>query len=255
MNKIIINNKAHECPDKWSEIQPWQLLIWMKIISKKMAATHAFALAAMLFYQIKKKTFFKLNAAQQVQLKNTLAFLAEGNKLLRWIIPIVKPYFWLKYYGPSDRLATSTIQEFRFAESYYLAFQKTQDQRYVDQLIASLYRKKGANNLKLDFRIQISQVLINANAGKMNRLDKATRSAIVFNYEGCREYIFSKYPGIFRKSPMQAKTNALPDLEEIIKTVAGGKFGTFRETEDTALYIFLDHLADEIEAAERNKRS
>ncbi|RYD75284.1 MAG: hypothetical protein EOP55_13740 [Sphingobacteriales bacterium] len=255
MNNIQIENKTYTCPDNWSEMEAWQLLVWMKIISRNIERTHAFAFAAMLFYKIKKRTFFKLNAAQQVQLKNTLQFLADGNKLFNWVIPIVKPYLWLKYYGPSNRLATSTIQEFRFAESYYLAFQKTQNPAFIDQLIATLYRKKGFNNLKLDCRVQISQLLINTNAGKMKRLNKAARAAIVFNYEGCREYIFHKYPGIFKKSNNQSKSNALPDLEGIIKTVAGGKFGTFRETEDTALYIFLDHLADEIEAAERNKRS
>ncbi|MCX2473574.1 hypothetical protein OQZ33_04435 [Pedobacter sp. MC2016-05] len=254
MNIIQIENKSYTCPDKWTEMEAWQLLIWMKIISRNIERTHAFAFAVMLFYKIKKRTFFKLNAAQQVQLKNTLQFLAEGNKLFKWVIPIVKPFFWIKHFGPSDRLATSTIQEFRFAETYYLAFQKTQNQAFIDQLIAALYREKGFNNLKMDCRVQISQLLINTTAGKMKRLDKATRAAIVFNYEGCREYIFHKYPTIFKKSVNQTKSNSLPDLEGIIKTVAGGKFGTFRETEDTSLYIFLDHLADEIEAAEKANR-
>jgi len=255
MNTIHLNSKKHECPDKWAELEQWHLMVWIKIITQDIQRTDAFALAAMLFYRIKKQDFFKLSAAQLVQLKNTLAFLAEGNKLFKWVIPFVNPFLWFRYYGPSDRLASSTIQEFRFAELYYLAYQKTKEEKYIDQLIATLYRKKGANNLKLDNRIQVSQVLINNNAGKMKKLNPVLRSAIIFNYEGCRQYIFHKYPTIFKTTGSENKSNKLPDLEGIIKTVAGGKFGTFKETEDTALYIFLDHLADEIEAAERNKRS
>jgi len=246
-NSITLGTKQYQCPAKWEEMESYHLLVWMRIIVKEIDRTHAFALAVMLFYRIPKTVFFRITAAQLVQLKNTLGFLAEGNKLVKWIIPYVKPYFWKKkYYGPSDRLASSSIQEFRYAEMYYLAFQKTKEDRFLDQLIATLYRRKGSNTLKLDCREQISQLLINTNAANMQKLDKALRMAIVFNYEGCRRYIFEKYPTVFKTSSTESTSNTLPDLEGIIKTVAGGKFGTFRETEGTALYIFLNHLADEI---------
>lgn len=250
MNTITIGQKQHECPSSWAEMKPWHLLLWVKILAKDIERTHAFALAVIGLYKIKPRTYFKMVPAQHVQLKNTLAFLAEENGLVRWLINYIKPYPWQKLYGPSDRLSTSTIQEFRYCERYYLAYERTGDQKYVDQLLACLYRPKGKSNLSLDVRQQLTQVLIIEHAAKMKRLSASVRAAIVFNYEGCRKYIFKKYPSIF-KTGTSKPSNELPDLEDIIKTVAGGKFGAHTATADTEIYLFLNHLADEIAHAEK----
>lgn len=255
MNTIALNDRQYTCPSTWAEMQSKHLLIWAQIINKDLTTPDAFGLATMLFYGIDPKVYFALSSAQQVQLIDTLHFLAEPNGLNNWLIETVKPRPWLTYYGPSARLATSTIQEFRFAEIYYTAYQRDKKPEYLDQLIATLYRRKGNNNLKLDCRTQLSQLLINNQAGKMKHLSPALRNAIVFNYEGCRAYIFKKYANIFKASTSKTTSNELPDLEGIIKTVAGGKFGNYLQTEDTALYIFLNHLSDEIDNAEKQKRS
>lgn len=254
MNNISINGQKYTAPSNWGEVQATHLLFWAKVLQKEIERTHAFALATMGFYKIKPSKYFKLTPAHHVQLKNTLSFLAEDNSLVNWLIETIKPLPWLKYYGPSARLSTSTIQEFRYAELYYLAYQKTKSEQLLDQLIATLYRKKGQSKLGLDNRSQLTQATIINNAAKMARLPKATRQAILFNYEGCRNFIFKKYPTVFKAEVDAKKTNTLPDLEGIIKTVAGGKFGNYAQTEDTPIYILLDHLADEIEEVKNRKK-
>jgi hypothetical protein len=251
----MIASKRFESPDKWADMEAWHLLLWIKILAKDIERTDAFALATMLFYKIKRSLYFQLQPAQHVQLKNTLAFLAESNGLNRWLIQTIKPLPWLRFIGPQNRLSTSTIQEFRLAEKYYLLYQASQNENYIDLLIATLYRPKGLSEEQRDYRIQLTELLVDKNGQKMRRLSKTVRAAIVFNYEGCRNFIFAKYPTIFKPSAGGKKSTTIPDLEGLIKTVAGGKFGTFKETNDTGLYLFLDHLADEIEADEQLKRT
>ncbi|MNL55732.1 hypothetical protein D3C87_1791640 [compost metagenome] len=86
----------------------------------------------------------------------------------------------------------------------------------------------------------------------MRNIKPAERQAMLFNYEGCQLYIMQKFPEIFKVSD-KTETAGLPDLEGMIKTVAGGKFGAFKETETTPLYLFLSHVQDEIIESERNK--
>jgi len=246
MNKIMIDSKRFDCPDKWIDVEAWHLLLWVKILAKNIERTDAFALATMLFYKIPKRLYFQLQPAQHVQLKNTLAFLAEKNGLTKWLIKTVKPLPWLRYIGPQNKLSTSSIQEFRLAEKYYLLYQNTEDktkkEQLLDLLIATLYRKKGVSNTSKDYRCQLTDLVVDENAVKMQRLSKSVRAAILFNYEGCRNFIFEKYPTIFKAGAPDKKSNKIPDLEDIITTVAGAKFGTFNETNDTDLYLFLNQM-------------
>lgn len=254
MNTITIIDKNYTSPSKWNEMQAWHLIIWVKILAKNIERTDAFSLATILFYKINKALYFKLEPAHHVQLKDTISFLAERNELTTWLIKFVKPLPWLKYVGPSNKLATSTIQEFRLAENFYMFYQKTKNEDFLDLLIATLYRKKGESNLKADYRMQLSELLIDQHGKQMRRLSKPVRAAILFNYEGCRNYVFAKYPTIFKVGKSDDKQKKMPDLENLITTVAGGKFGVYKDTKDTSLYLFLDHLAEEIEHTEQLKR-
>ncbi|RZL34712.1 MAG: hypothetical protein EOP00_31125, partial [Pedobacter sp.] len=97
MNKITIASKNYTSPAKWSEMEAWHLLLWVKLLAKNIKPTDAFALATILFYKINKYLYFKLQPAQHVQLKDTLSFLAEKNGLTNWLLKTVKPWPWLRY--------------------------------------------------------------------------------------------------------------------------------------------------------------
>jgi hypothetical protein len=250
MNSIILKGKNYTAPATWQQLTRDQFLIWVKIYTRGLKVEQAFLLASILFYKIPKRAFFKLNAVEHYEISKTLNFLWDQHKLVKWMIPSVQIWF-KKYYGPDDRLANSTIKEFRFCELYYHLYKKTGDEKLLDLLIATLYRRPGANDAGNDEREKLTDIKVRKQAGKMNRLSEPVRKAILFNYEGCSSYIRAKYPRIFK--PSKSKTEALPDMEELIKTVAGGKFGSFKETENTPIYLFLDHLSLHIEESEKSK--
>jgi hypothetical protein len=251
MNTITINGKKYFAPSNWNEMSRKQFVIWSNIHSKSFTVEQAFLLASALFYRIPKRIFFKLNAVEQYEISKTLTFLWDQHNLVRWMIPTVNVFF-TKYHGPDDRLSYSSIKEFRFCELYYNMYKMSGDEKLLDLLIATLYRKAGANDAGNDHREKLTDIKVRTQAWKMNRLSSSVRKAILFNYEGCSAYIRSKYPIVFK--PTKDKSNALPDMEELIKAVAGGKFGTFIETENTPLYLFLDHLSLHIEESEKSTR-
>jgi hypothetical protein len=251
MNTIAVGDQQFTAPSNWNELTVRQLVIWGKLLEKEITIQDAQMVASIFFYGIPKRLFFKLNPVQQHQIAQTLNFLAGQNKLVMWMFPSLKVRF-RNYLGPENRLSSSTIKEFRFAEKYYSTFKKSKDEKFLDLLIATLFRPRGFNQSGIDFRETLNDIGIRQRAGKMQHIKDPIRKAILFNYEGCRLYVFGKYPNVFKPGPPGAGA-ALPDLEGLLKVVAGGKFGSFNETEQTPLYLFLDHLSDEIEESEKQK--
>ena len=254
MHEIHINGIRKEAPAKWSELTPEQLIIWVKICAKGISPEQALMFVSAAYFGLPKREYFKLNAAQQIKLADQFKYLLI-NRLYGWVIDKIKVSPLSKIQGPTDHLATSTIEEFNAAESFYHMYKKTGNENFLDQLIACLYRPVARfwqkNNGK-DPRKIFSDVEVIGNASQMRKLDKHLRAAILFNYEGCRSFIVSMYPTVF--IPGESKgTKELPDLAPLIKTVAGGKFGSYKETEQTNVYIFLNHLRDEIEESNRKK--
>lgn len=251
MNNIILGSVKYSAPSKWKEIEKYHLKIWVKILSLSITPDDAFAVATMLFYKIPKWKFNRLNSAQRFDLVKTIMFLSHRNSLTSWVIPRVSILFY-RFYGPENRLTNCTIEEYRHCELYYNAYKRSSDEKYLDLLLSTLYRPKGKNGIGNDIRVQLSEIGLRRNARYMQRLNEDTRQSILFNYEGCRSFICRKYPLIFKMGGEQSK--ALADLEQQIKIVAGGKFGSFNETAQTPLYLFLSHLSDEIEEFENIKK-
>ncbi|RQO65075.1 hypothetical protein DBR40_24695 [Pedobacter sp. KBW01] len=251
MNTISIAGQSFKAPSSWEELTYKQLLMWVKIISKDITLDEAFSVAVVVFYGIPKKLFFSLNPVQKFELKETLTFLYGENKLVTWLVPFFQIRF-RKYTGPENRLSNSTIKEFRHTEMYYNAYNRNKNPKFLDLLIATLYRPKAKVLQGNDLREPFSEIRIRSKASSMRNLSNPLRSAILFNYEGCRNFIFKKYPMIFK--PGAKKSDAIPDMEDLIKTVAGAKFGNFNETETTGIYLFLDDLKDKIEEYERNQK-
>jgi hypothetical protein len=251
MHKIYIDRVLKEAPSAWHELTADQLIIWMKICAKDIGIEKALMFASSVFLGLPKREYFKLNAAQQIQLADQFKYLLD-NKLFAWLIPVIKVGLLGKFHGPKDHLHTSTIEEFNAAESYFHEYQRTGKEAFLDMLIAVLYRPISKHNNGKDERKNFTEIDVIRNAPRMRKLDKHLRAAILFNFEGCRRHVVSWYPTIFIPGK-EGEKSKFTNLTPLIKTVAGGtgKFGSFRETEQTNLYLFLDHLRDEIEESNR----
>lgn len=256
MNTIQLDHKTYTAPDQWNEISEQQLCLWMKICAKKSIKDEdALRLATVGFYGLAKDDFLKLSRPLEIQLLYTLAFLFDKKPALTtWVIPeIGNRFLGHRYYGPANRLSNITIREYRYTELLYSAYQIKQSPELLDQLIASLYRSKDSRGNGNDIRVPLTDLGISKRNKYMSGLPDELKAAILFNYQCCRNYIAERYPTIFLSGGAK-NSQALPDLQNMIKNVAGGKFGNFVETEATGLYLFLDHLKEELAENEKNKK-
>ncbi|WP_316780371.1 hypothetical protein [Pedobacter antarcticus] len=246
MNIIQIERVEYRAPASWNELTAEQLITWMKICAKSnVNEENALRLAAISFYKIPEKIFFLLNRAQQIQLVHTLTFLFDQTPAISsWLIPTLNLSVINKLFGPQNRLSSSTIKEFKYCELLHSAYQINKDPQILDRLIAVLFRQKAPHDGN-DLRTDLNEVGISKRAAQVKKLCSFRKAAILFNYQGCRNYLTKRYPTIF----LPGKAGAAPtlsDLSGMIKDIAGGKFGNYEQTEKTGLYVFLDHLRDEL---------
>lgn len=110
-----------------------------------------------------------------------------------------------RFYAPDHYMKNISGGEFHYCESYYQEYLQQADPEALDQLIAVLYRPKGKGaahdplhkNYKGDPRIKLNP--IEKRAAQFQKLDDASKAAILIWYQGCRQHIIDTHPQLFKK--------------------------------------------------------
>jgi hypothetical protein len=162
---------------------------------------------------IQKQDYLRFNQLQAAQLVAAFDFLLEYKDLpSKWLVPkleISKYKPNTKYnilpkttlHGPADKLKNLVFEEFIFAESMFDAYQKKQEQTYLDQFIAILYRPKGRDkNLTGDIREPFNKHSVDNRALSIAHIPPADKQAILLNYIGCKALLPKLYKDLFSET-------------------------------------------------------
>lgn len=101
-----------------------------------------------------------------------------------------------KYYGPDSALYNIRFAEFMRLEALYEQYVNTGDSRFIDKLIAVLYRPADPNSkpespsFSGDIRIPFNDHIAMKNEKRISKLSESTKLAIRLFYEGSRWFIF-----------------------------------------------------------------
>lgn len=250
-----VKKHAFHCAADWNTLSRRDLILWCGILRLELTVSEALDLAAYAMYRIPKKLYRNLTPVLRVQIRYTLDYL-EKNSLTANVIGKIRIGF-KSYHGPSNRLSNITIGEYRRTELYYDLYQRTGEQKYLYLLAATLWRNAGGKGD--DIRRGLSERAVSRRARFFSwALHPNILLAIKLYYEGCRTYIQRSFPTIYKKPghvQNTVNTNShLQDLEDHILAYSGGKFGSFAETENTNLYLFLKHMSERIDNYEKTKK-
>jgi len=127
-------------------------------------------------------------------------FLFSENNLTKNLIPDFSIYF-KKYYGPSDGMKNISAGEFAFSDMFFLRWIKHRKEKYLDVLIACLYRSFYVSpshiNYEGDVRAPFSQHTIESREIVFGQLSSDVKYAILLWYWGCRNEIVKNNQSIF----------------------------------------------------------
>jgi hypothetical protein len=275
-------------PSEWNEINKEQLLFALQLVNKKILLSE-FRVKAVQLFLGKKNELFKQyalyiraqnhrkgNIATRIFWQNKLNHLDECiygiSENLKWIfektdltkqiIPCISkfPNFQIsKLYGPASAFADLTFIEFAKADTYFLSYSNTGETQYLNKLIAALYRPgKFAWRIRSFFaygfnkRVSYSDDCLLHNLNRVEKLEDNLKQAILFWFKGCREYIVSKYPHVFKPSDSDENSESF-GWAGILTQLAGGKFGDQDKTAFTKLHDILRSIEMDMVDIEQHK--
>lgn len=107
------------------------------------------------------------------------------------------------YYGPSDKLFNINFSEFIHAETNLKRFNETKEIKYLDRLVAVLYRPQDKHydpespDYKGDRRAPFNDHRIDERAEQLRKLNHNIRMCIYLFYVGCQWWIQQQFPHVF----------------------------------------------------------
>lgn len=248
---LTIHGKAHQlsAPSCWNEVTPFQLKAWILAIHADMPESEKLRLAVPIFYSIKPAVYKLIPEHYLVQFAPKLRFLFEGNYLDEWVFKKIKPTAMRVYYAPDDKLSNITAYEFfAYCERLYWQYKANPHPDVLNALVAVLYREKRKGAIHNDVRCELTDAGVSKRAAIIAKVPLHIRQAILFNYEGCRNFVTELHKKAFSGKGGQSKKRG-----DVTLALAGGPLGDLHQTRQSNLYDFLLHMEDLIDREEQLK--
>ncbi|WP_028521965.1 hypothetical protein [Runella limosa] len=259
---ILIGKKKHsyEGPSSYDECTSRQFVQLVRLRQK--AQTNA-AVIFMLFrvvYGLKERisqTFFSLNkmrhlnileeeeqdqvTEQGVALLQTCNWVFEGQAPSKWLIRYLSS-LPIRFEGPDDKLSNLTFEQFWYSELYYT-------QSNLAKMMAVLYCKRPIYGKKKEF----DSDKIDQNSKHFRQFEKFSelKDAIFFNYEGCRQWLATCFPHVFKSG--ESKSEKQGNWLDVAIGMAGDDPLKFNALKKENIYIVLKMLDNSLAQIEKLK--
>ncbi len=205
MNLVQIDNIQRSLPSTWNELTLEQLLFVSDLFSSRLSLIEFKVKALFEFLSMKRKTLKRIAPEDAYALCESLDFLNKEVSLTRNLIPVIKSGF-KKYYGPADAMVYCTFGEFTLACSALDDYQKTGEEKYLDQLVAILYRpQKFFWSIRKYFidnqdpRAKFMNRTLKKRAGKMKMVDHCVKYSVYLFFNGVLNSLPALYPYVYRQ--------------------------------------------------------
>ena len=174
------------------------------------------------------------------------------SKLYRNLLPKVKVGRKL-YYGPEDGLTNVLFGEYIRCEMHYANFLMKNEKLKIknelgseDLLIATMYRKERKDydpssvSFSGDRREEYNDFVIEKRARVISKLKPEEKQAILFYYEGCKNFLAVKYPNVFEDSGSgsgsSSKQTVLENYLKLVTSLAKNDATRVKDWMDTNVH-------------------
>jgi len=238
MNQVQIDNSHRSLPSTWNELTREQLLYISGLFGSKLTLLEFRVKALFEFLSLKRKTLKRIAPEDAYTLCESLDFLNKEVTLTRNLLPMIKTGL-KKYHGPADALVYCTFGEFTLACSALDDYQKTGEEKHLDQLVAILYRpQKFLWSIRKDFtdnqdpRARFMNRTLKKRSRKLGSVDHRVKYSVYLFFTGVLNSLPSLYPYVYsQKDETDSQDNGWATL---IISLADGK------TDDKSLETIMN---------------
>lgn len=188
MHHLLLDGRPKNVAGTWDELSRAQLLRLMPVLYHTFADTYRQQLDALaILFGINQVFALRITPVQYCQILWMTDFLlGEHVEFTKQLLPSVRGRWYQRpLYGPADALSNVRFLEFVFADSYFVAYASSQEEKWLDLLLAVLYRpqrrryRPQAANYAGDRRQDFNENLVDARAADLAALPQAQKLAIL----------------------------------------------------------------------------
>lgn len=278
--ELYIRGEHHkfEGPEKWDEVPAEMALKLMRLAAMLKDKPYAAFMIAEIIYGIPQKELrwlfdrdYIVHCEPAISKEDIDACIEQGLHLMEhcaWVFEKEPPTVWLlksftsrdarkHFYGPTDSLATSTFEEFMFAEQFYAdaIVDGPEQAESLTKLIACLYRVGSEKNLeeKSDARNPFTLASIDVMYKHYAKLDQAVKDLILFNYRGVRLDLAKGFTHVFSISEEPLEDEGAGTWLDVACSLAGDNLMNMAAIRTENLYVVLRYLDNRIKQAKELK--
>jgi hypothetical protein len=281
MHRLTINNIPYSIPGSWNELTQQQLLQLVTMYNKKYNLVELSVKLLLVITGLKvvfidkyeakgsditSEAFefrhgshhFIIDIKDIIHAASKLDFLFHieeikgqkvyslNSKLSRNLFPEIifgMPLFREIWHGPADNFTNMILSEFIHAETAFDKLLSTSDEKYLDHLIAILYRPAGKLKTKDpefrgDIREPFNDFIIDNRASLSHMIRDDIKIAILLFYTGSRYALTKIFPEVFSGSG-SADTDTFRSYMGLIETLANYDITKKEEIRNAYLYDVL----------------
>ena len=205
MNQVEIDGKTYSMPSKWNELTRKQVLFVSRLFQGQLTMVDFKLRALLSFLQVGPKVLNRIHPEDAYILCETLDFLFSEISLTRNLLPVIRTGR-RKYLGPSDSMMNSTFGEFTMANSLLDAFAKTKEQKYLDEMVAVLYRPRKwfwlirkAFTDNQDPRQRFASRSLKPRCARMAAVDYSIKYSVFLFFSGVLNSLPALYPYVYEQ--------------------------------------------------------
>jgi hypothetical protein len=236
MIPVEIGRYDRQVATTWNELSGDQLVEVTRILGQayERPGTRLDALLRVLL-ELPRPVFRQLTVVHRVELRRLVGFLhapSEHPPLTAQLLPcLTLPFLRFieqprHFYGPREAFRNLRFDEFIFADTFYLRYLQTKQDKWLDQLVATLYRperrpyRPKAVNYAGDRREDFNEHLLPARAEQLAKLPAHLKQAVLLYYQGCRRLLEQRYEYVFTADTSQKATTS--GWQDVLHELAGG---------------------------------
>ena len=141
MNQVEIDGKTYFMPSDWNELTRKQVLFVSRLFQEQLTMLDFKLRVLLKFLSLKQKVIKRIHYDDAYFLCESLNFLFKEVSLTKNLLPVLRTGR-RKYFGPADAMMNCTFGEFTMANSLLDLFLKTNEQKYLDEMVAVFYRPR-----------------------------------------------------------------------------------------------------------------
>jgi hypothetical protein len=205
MNQVEIDGKIYFTPSDWNELTKKQVLFVSRLFQGQLTIVDFKIKALFKFLSIRKKVLKGMDHEDVYFLCESLNFLFKEVSLTKNLLPVLQTGR-RKYFGPADAMMNCTFGEFTMANSLLDSFSKTKEQKYLDEMVAVLYRprkwfwfiRKSFTDNQDPRKLFVNRTL--KKRGRMiSRLDYEIKYAVFLFFSGVLNSLPLLYPYVYQQ--------------------------------------------------------